>query len=95
MTGRSLLDEAGRSRLKKVHMCDLISPVKDFIRSFRRDSAGHWVCIKPCEIDLPGGRIQVSIGTRVTVGTRFMDIDIAELLDQEYGNGSHSGVVSS
>jgi hypothetical protein len=58
--------------------------VTDFIRCFRRDSAGHWTCIKPCEIDLPGGRIQVAAGTRFTAGTRFMDVDIAKLLDEMY-----------
>jgi hypothetical protein len=70
-------------------------PVKDFIHCFRRDSAGHWVCIKPCEIDLRGGRIQVSIGTRFTSGTRFMDVDIAELLDHEYDNGGHPAALSA
>jgi hypothetical protein len=74
-------------------MCDLIFAVKDFIQCFRRDSAGHWECIESCEIDLLGGRIQVSVGTRFAVGTRFMDVDIAELLDQEYDNGGHPGVV--
>lgn len=42
------------------------------------------MCIKACEIDLPGGRVQVAPGTRFTAGTRFMDVDIAELLDEEY-----------
>jgi len=65
--------------------------VKDFIRCFRRDSAGHWTCIEPCEIDLPRGRIQVATGTRFTAGTRFMDVDIAELLDGSYAAGAHPG----
>ena len=56
----------------------------DFIKCFRRDSAGHWTCTEPCEIDLPGGRVQVSVGTTFTAGTRFMDVDIAELLEQQY-----------
>jgi hypothetical protein len=65
--------------------------VKDFIRYFRRDSAGHWTCIAPCEIDLPAGRVQVAVGTRFTAGTRFMDVDIAELLDGGYAGGGHPG----
>jgi hypothetical protein len=64
--------------------------VKDFIRCFHRDSAGHWTCIEPCEIDLPGGRIQVATGTRFTAGTRFMDVDIA-VLDGSYDAGGHPG----
>jgi hypothetical protein len=58
--------------------------VRDFIHCFHRDAPGHWTCIKPCEIDLSGGRIQVSPGTRFIAGTRFMDVDIAELLDEQY-----------
>ena len=58
--------------------------MKDVMACFHRNSEGHWTCIKPCQIELPGGRIQVSTGTRFTAGTRFMDVDIAELLDTEY-----------
>jgi hypothetical protein len=42
-----------------------------------------------CEIDLPGGRIQVAAGTGFAAGTRFMDVDIAELLDEMYNAGRH------
>jgi len=56
----------------------------DFIKCFQRDAEGHWLCLMPCEIDLPGGRIQVAVGTRFTGGTRFMDVDIAQLLDTQY-----------
>jgi len=67
------------------------TPVKKLIRCFHRDSAGHWTCIESCEIDLPGGRIQVAEGTRFTAGTRFMEVDIAELLEGSYDAGGHSG----
>ena len=60
------------------------SRVPDFIQCFRRDSPGHWTCTRPCEIDLSGGRIQVAAGTIFTAGTRFMDVDIAALLDEEF-----------
>jgi hypothetical protein len=56
----------------------------DFIKRFERSSAGHWTCIEPCEIALPAGRIQVALGAHFTRGTRFMDVDIAELLDTEH-----------
>lgn len=65
--------------------------MKDFIRCFHRDSDGHWTCIEPCQIELPGGRIQVASGTRFTAGTRFMDVDIAELLDREYDKNGQPG----
>jgi len=58
--------------------------VKDVIDCFERDSPGHWTCTKACEIDLAGRRIQVAVGTRFTHGTRFMGVDIAELLDEQY-----------
>jgi hypothetical protein len=44
------------------------------------------MCVAACQVDLPGGRVQVAAGTRFAVGTRFMDVDIAELLDREYEN---------
>jgi hypothetical protein len=58
--------------------------VADFILCFMRESAGHWTCVKPCEISLAGGRMQVAVGTRFTVGTRFMDVDVADLLDRHH-----------
>jgi hypothetical protein len=57
--------------------------LEDIIHCFHRDSAGHWICTRPCEVDLPGGRVQMAVGTRFNSGERFMDVDIALLLDQE------------
>jgi hypothetical protein len=54
----------------------------DVIDCFQRESAGHWTCTRPCEIALPGGRVQVAAGTRFSSGERFMDVDIALLLDK-------------
>jgi hypothetical protein len=51
---------------------------------FSREAPGQWTCVTPCQIELTGGRIQVALGTRFTAGTRFMDVDIAGLLDKEY-----------
>jgi hypothetical protein len=91
MTGLPLPQVTDRPRQRIARSADLIHAVKDFIHCFRRDSAGHWTCIEPCEIDLPGGRIQVATGTRVSAGTRFMDVGIAELLDEMYKAGGHLG----
>lgn len=63
--------------------------LKDFIKCFRRKSAGVWTCIASCQMALPGGRIQVAVGTKFTAGTKFMDVDIAELLEAEYQRGGH------
>ena len=58
--------------------------MRDFIKCFRRDPAGRWICIQACEVELAGGRIQVAAGTVFTQGTLFMDVDIADLLEQQY-----------
>ena len=55
-----------------------------FIRCFRREGVGTWMCLQPAELLLPQGRIQVNPGTRFTRGTRFMNVEIAALLDGEY-----------
>lgn len=57
----------------------------DFIDNFVREADGSWICIKPAETLLAGGRIQVAPGSRFTKGTRFMGVDLAELLEAEYG----------
>ena len=55
-----------------------------FIKHFRRESGGVWVCVEPATLDLPQGRVQVAPGTRLVVGTMFMNVDVARLLDQQY-----------
>jgi hypothetical protein len=35
-------------------------------------------------LDLPAGRIQVAPGSRFTVGTAFMGVDLAKLLDEQH-----------
>jgi hypothetical protein len=55
----------------------------EFITSFRREPDGSWVCVRPAETLLQGGRIQVAPGSRFTRGTRFMGVDLAEYLDQQ------------
>ena len=55
-----------------------------FIKHFRRDGQGAWLCVTPATLDLPSGRIQVSAGSRFTLGTTFMNLDLAKLLDEQY-----------
>ena len=43
-----------------------------------------WICVEPATLELPQGRVQAAPGTRFTVGTKFMNIDVARLLDEEY-----------
>ena len=57
---------------------------ENFIKHFRREGAGQWVCVEPASIDLPQGRVQVTPGARFTVGTKFMNVEIARLLDEAY-----------
>jgi hypothetical protein len=58
--------------------------VQQFIKHFRREGAGVWVCVEPASVDLPEGRIQAAPGARFAIGTKFMNVDIARLLDAEY-----------
>jgi hypothetical protein len=56
--------------------------VENFRKHFSRDKAGSWTCIEACAVDLPAGRIQVAVGTRLTRGTSFRGVDLAQLLDE-------------
>ena len=55
-----------------------------FIKAFVRDSYGVWLCVHRATLDLPSGRISVAPGSKFTRGTRFMDVDLAEILDAQY-----------
>ena len=58
--------------------------METFIKHFRREADGAWVCIEPADLMLPQGRIQVAPGTRFTLGTMFMNVELAALLDAEH-----------
>jgi len=58
--------------------------VEQFIKYFRRERGGIWVCVEAATLDVPQGRIQIAVGTRLIVGTLFMNVDLARMLDQEY-----------
>lgn len=55
-----------------------------FIKHFRRKGVGAWVCISPATLELPQGRVQVTTGARFTLGTMFMNIELASMLETEY-----------
>ena len=55
-----------------------------FIKGFRRDAYGVWVCIAPAELQLPQGRIQITPGSTFTRGTKFMNVELAALLDEQW-----------
>ena len=58
--------------------------MQNFIKHFRRDPIGVWVCVSEAELMLPEGRIQVTVGSRFAKGTKFMNVDLAALLEAQY-----------
>ena len=66
--------------------------MQNFIKHFVRDGSGQWRCFEPATLDLPQGRIQVAAGAIFVRGTKFMNVDIAALLDATYKMyGEHRG----
>ena len=59
----------------------------EFRQCFIRDPSGAWRCVKPADIQLPTGRVQVTAGSVFTRTTRFMNVDLAALLDEQVGEG--------
>lgn len=55
--------------------------VETFIKHFRREGIGTWVCLEAATLELPEERIQVTPGSRFTLGTRFMNIELAAMLE--------------
>ena len=58
--------------------------MEQFIKRFRREGAGIWVCVEPATLDLPQGRVQITPGTRLHIGSKYMNVDLARLLDEHY-----------
>ena len=58
--------------------------METFIRHFVRIGPGIWTCVRPGEFDGPNGRFQVAIGTTLSIGTTFMGMDVAQLLEEQY-----------
>ena len=55
-----------------------------FIKNFVREGTGAWRCVEAAELQLSVGRVQVAPGTRFTLGTKFMGVDLALLLEEHH-----------
>ena len=55
-----------------------------FIKHFVREAPGVWTCIEAADLLLPQGRVQVTAGTRFTPGSKFMGVELARLLEEQY-----------
>ena len=66
--------------------------MENFIKHFRREPDGTWVCISFAEITTPMGRIQVAEGSQFKSGTIFMAFDICRLLDETQDALERGGV---
>jgi hypothetical protein len=55
--------------------------VGNFLENFVRERDGAWLCVEAVELQLPSGRIQVTVGSRFVRGANFMGVDLAALLD--------------
>jgi hypothetical protein len=56
----------------------------NFFECFVREADGAWRCTTPIDLHLPEGRVQVAPGTVFIRGSRFMNIDLAKLLDDQH-----------
>jgi hypothetical protein len=56
----------------------------NFIKNFVRVAPGMWACVRNGEIHGPQGRIEVTLGSTFRLGTRFMGVDLAGLLEEEF-----------
>lgn len=62
--------------------------MEEFIKHFRREGAGEWVCLSPTTVNTHKGRVQVTAGSRFTLGRPFMNVDVAEILEHAYQRSS-------
>jgi len=58
--------------------------MQEMARCFVREEPGVWICVQPAELNVQTGRMQVAVGTRFVRGTRFMGVDVAELLEEQH-----------
>ena len=65
--------------------------VEEFLKAFRREPSGTWICIEPTTFEGPNGRIQVAPGTAFAPGSTFMGEDLAKWLDQQLAKWSRPG----
>lgn len=64
--------------------------MESYIKHFRRESGGIWLCVESATLELPQGRIHVSEGQRFMVGAKFMNVEMARLLDEAYSRMQRS-----
>ena len=58
--------------------------MQEFIKYFEREKRGLWACVEKTELALPQGRIQVTAGTRFMLGSKFMGVELAKLLEDQF-----------
>jgi len=63
--------------------------VETLLKNFVRDGEGRWTCFEHAELDTPAGRIEVTPGTTFIRGIKFMNCDVAALLDEQATNDTH------
>ena len=57
--------------------------MKTFFRAFIRNADGSWTCTAPATYEGLLGRIQVNPGQTFRPGERFMNVDVASLLEEQ------------
>ena len=59
--------------------------MRNFMRGFDREREGVWRCKAFTSLNLPNGqKIEIAPGTVLTRGSRFMGLDVAELLEEQW-----------
>ena len=71
------------ARKQKHSIVDLLGEVA-LSEHFERVAAGKWTCKEPIGFVTQRGRVDITPGSTFTVGTNFMGVDMAFLLDREY-----------
>jgi hypothetical protein len=61
-----------------------VQGMRNILDSFIRGADGKWRCVTPADLQLPEGRVQVVPGLVLESGRRFMNVDLAKLLDEQY-----------
>jgi len=56
----------------------------NFYNCFVREPDGAWRCIEATELHFPEGRVQVTPGTVLGRGSRFMNVDLKQILEGHY-----------
>lgn len=55
----------------------------EFLKAFRREASGTWICVESTTFEGPNGRMQVTPGTAFEPGSTFMGADLAKWLDEQ------------